>query len=103
NDVAFVTATVVDQNGVIVLDANPLIKFSSTGPGDIVAVDSADNADHDPFQAKQRKAFQGTCLALIKTKASSGKIVVTATAADLKSSTITITVVPNTLPRPARE
>ena len=108
NDVAFVTATVVDANGVPVPDANNLIQFSIDSPparggvaagrgggsSTIVAVDSVDNADHDPFQATQRKAFQGTCLALIKTAASSGKITITAQSPGLKSSPITITVVP---------
>src|SRR6185369_3938789 len=94
NDVAFVTATVVDANGVPVPDANNLIQFNASGPGTIVAVDSAENADHDPFQATQRKAFQGTCLAYIKTDKTSGKITITAQSSGLKSSTIAITVVP---------
>lgn len=95
DDVAFVTATVIDANGVPVPDANNLIRFNASGPGTIVAVDSADNADHDPFQATQRKAFQGICLAYVKTDKTAGKIVITAQSAGLKSSTITITAVPS--------
>jgi beta-galactosidase len=92
NDVAFVTATVVDANGVPVPDAGQLISFNATGSGSIVAVDSADNTDHDPFQTTKRKAFKGRCLAYIKTDKASGAITVTATAGDLKSNEITITV-----------
>ena len=92
NDVAFVTATVVDANGVPVPDAGQLISFNATGSGSIVAVDSADNTDHDPFQTTKRKAFKGRCLAYIKTDKASGAITVTATAGDLKSNKITITV-----------
>ena len=92
NDVAFVTATVVDANGVPVPDAGQLISFNATGSGSIVAVDSADNTDHDPFQTTKRKAFKGRCLAYIKADKASGAITVTATAGDLKSNKITITV-----------
>jgi beta-galactosidase len=92
NDVAFVTATVVDANGVPVPDAGQLISFNATGSGSIVAVDSADNTDHDPFQTTKRKAFKGRCLAYIKTDKASGALTVTATAGDMKSNEITITV-----------
>src|SRR6185369_10195884 len=47
NDVVFVTATVVDANGVRVPDADQFISFDAKGAGSIVAVDSADNTDHD--------------------------------------------------------
>jgi len=90
NDVVFVTAMVVDDKGVVVPNANDLIVFEATGAGDIVAVDSADNADHDPFQAKQRKAFQGTCEALIKAKGNSGMISVIAKAGGLGSNKVSI-------------
>ncbi|HYJ91745.1 MAG TPA: glycoside hydrolase family 2 TIM barrel-domain containing protein [Pyrinomonadaceae bacterium] len=92
NDVVFLTATVTDANGVPVPDADNMINFEATGAGFIAAVDSADNTDHDPFQAKQRKAYQGRCLAYIKTDKASGKITVTASAPGLKSNTVTITV-----------
>jgi beta-galactosidase len=69
-----------------------LISFNATGSGSIVAVDSADNTDHDPFQTTKRKAFKGRCLAYIKTDKASGALTVTATAGDLKSNKITITV-----------
>ena len=92
NDVVFVTATIVDANGVPVPDADEMISFEATGAGSIVAVDSADNTDHDPFQAKQRHAFQGRCLAYMKTEKASGTITITASAEGLRSSSMTIKV-----------
>ncbi|HEY2865505.1 MAG TPA: glycoside hydrolase family 2 TIM barrel-domain containing protein [Pyrinomonadaceae bacterium] len=92
NDVVFVIATVVDANGVPVPDAENVISFDAKGAGFIAAVDSADNTDHDPFQAHQRKASQGRCVAYIKTDKASGKITVTASTEGLKSSTVTIAV-----------
>jgi beta-galactosidase len=92
DDVVFVTAEVVDANGVLVPSANDLIRFDATGSGFIAAVDSADNADHDPFQAKQRKAFQGRNIALVKANRSGGKVNIMAEAAGLMGGKITIDV-----------
>ena len=94
NDIGFVTATVVDDNGIVVPNANNLITFEAAGSGSVVAVDSADNADHAPFQAKQRKAFQGICMAMIKASKGSGSISITARAADLGSNKVTLAIAP---------
>jgi len=90
NDVAYVSATVVDANGVIVPSANVLINFEAKGSGLIAAVDSGDNADHDSFQATSRRAFQGICFALIKANKSAGSISITATSDGLVSNKATI-------------
>ena len=90
NDVVYVEATVVDADGVVVPSANDTISFAATGSGVIAAVDSADNADHDSFQAKQRRAFEGRCFALIKANKSTGQITVTASAPGLVGAKITI-------------
>ena len=92
NDVVSVTATVVDANGVPVPDADNMINFETSETGSIVAVDSADNTDHDPFQTIKRRAYQGRCLAYVKTDKISGKITVGATAGQLKSNTVTISI-----------
>ena len=93
NDVVFVTATVVDANGVSIPDAENMIRFNASGAGFIAAVDSADNTDHDPFQSQQRKAYQGRCIAYIKTNKVSGAIGVTASADGLQSNKILISVI----------
>ena len=92
NDVVFVSATVVDAHGVIVPTANDMIAFNVNGAGSIVAVDSADNTDHDPFQSTKHKAYNGRCVAYIKAKRGTGKITVTAYSATLKSNVVTINV-----------
>ncbi|MEQ1603259.1 MAG: glycoside hydrolase family 2 TIM barrel-domain containing protein [Pyrinomonadaceae bacterium] len=89
NDVAFISASIVDANGVLIPAANDMIRFSVTGSGVIAAVDSADNADHDPFQSKQRRAFQGTCFALVK-GSKLGQVVLTASGPGLVGAKINI-------------
>ena len=89
DDVAYVTATVLDANDVEVPGADQLIHFQITGPGAIAAVDSADNASHEPFQAPERRAFQGHCVAVIRASGF-GRITVQATADGLTAGSIAI-------------
>ncbi len=94
NEVALVRAAVVDQQGILVPGADSLISFKVSAPGEIVAVDNANNASHEPFQAGERHAFQGECVAFVKAGDSSGKIVLTASAPGLESGSITIQAIP---------
>ena len=93
DEVAYVTVTVVDENGVLVPNAGDLITFKISGPGVIAAVDSANNNSHEAFQATERKAYQGRCFAMVKATAGKGRITLTAAALGLKSSSITVNAV----------
>jgi beta-galactosidase len=90
DDVSFVTAMVVDKNGVPVPDAGDLIAFKVKGPGVIAAVDNADNTSHEPFQTTERHAFRGRCIAIVKANAPRGTISVTASAPNLAGGSIKI-------------
>jgi beta-galactosidase len=90
NEVAFARAMVVDAHGVLVPSATNLITFKISGPGVIAAVDNADNASQEPFQANERHVFQGKCVAFVKASAPSGKIILTASAPGLESGSVNI-------------
>ena len=94
DDVVYVEATVVDADGVIVPTASDLVTFNAAGAGRVVAVDSGDNASHEPFQASQRRAFQGRCFAVLKATAPRGRVNVTASAAGLAPAEASVEVVP---------
>jgi beta-galactosidase len=83
-----VAVTVVDASGIAVPAANDLITFKVSGPGRLAAVDNADNSDHDSYQADQRHAYHGACVAFIKATGPSGKITLTASAPGLASASI---------------
>ena len=85
-----VTATVVDKDGTAIPDADDLVTFKISGPGVIAAVDNADNASHESFQAGERHAFQGRCVAFVKATAPSGQIALTASASGLTAGSISI-------------
>lgn len=94
DDVVFVNALVLDAQGNVVPNAENLISFKVDGAGFVAAVDSANSNSHEPYQASQRQAFQGTCLALIKANAGKGRIKLTATSSGLRSASIELMVSP---------
>ena len=90
NDLAYVTAKIEDNNGVMVPDADNLIKFKLSGNASIIGVDNGNPVSHESFKANYRKAFNGLCLAVIQSKDKSGQIEITATSEGLPSASIII-------------
>lgn len=90
DEVLYVTATVVDAQGVVVPAAKDLVKFEATGAGSIAAVDNGDIASHEPFQASQRSAYRGRCIAVLKANSPKGKIELTASAAGLTPASLSL-------------
>ena len=69
-----------------------LIHFEISGPGEIVATDNGDAADLTVFPSKDRKAFNGLALAIVRAKPGQrGAIVVTAKSDGLQDARTTIT------------
>jgi beta-galactosidase len=90
DDVVFVTVSAVDANGVPCPWADSLVSFKLDGPGVLAAVDNGDRADPAPYQATERKLFQGECVALVKAGATTGTITLTASAPGLPAAAIKI-------------
>ncbi|MBD0280019.1 MAG: DUF4982 domain-containing protein, partial [Flavisolibacter sp.] len=89
-DLSFVTATIVDKDGIMVPTANNLIKFTISGEGFIAGVDSGDPTSHEPFKANQHTTLNGLALAIIQSNGKKGKITLTAGAEGLQSSGVVI-------------
>ena len=94
NDVRYVTATLVDDAGTRIPDSTTVIHFSSTGPASIIAVDNGNLMDHDPYQATQRKVFDGNAVAILRATGTSGKITVTASADGVPAASLTLATAP---------
>jgi beta-galactosidase len=61
------------------------VTFELSGPGEIVAVGNGDPTSHEPFQASQRRAFNGLCQVIVRSHAGKpGVLKLTATAAHLR-------------------
>ncbi|MCU0917370.1 MAG: DUF4982 domain-containing protein, partial [Planctomycetes bacterium] len=65
-DLSFVTVMIMDSHGVLVPRAGNRIRFSIDGPGEIVATDNGDPTSFESFQATERLAFNGLCLAIVR-------------------------------------
>jgi beta-galactosidase len=79
-DLSFVTVRVEDAQGTLVPGADNLVRFAVEGAGRIAAVDNGNAASLEPFQADQRKAFNGLALLVIRSmRGQPGAIRVTAT------------------------
>ncbi len=90
DDVVYVTATVTDENGLPCLNAINKIKFTVDGAGVIAAVDNADLASTESYGSKERWAYKGKCVAIIKASGNSGNIKITASAAELQRADISV-------------
>ena len=91
DDVAIVRATIVDENGIRVPAAADSVTFTTVGPAEIAAVDSADWMSHELFQTNHRQAFHGECIAMVRANAPSGEIKITATAEGLTPGSVSLT------------
>ena len=67
------------------------VRFEISGPGEIVAVDNGDATSHASFQAKERDAYNGLALVIVRAKAGQpGRIKLKAVADGLKGADIAI-------------
>jgi beta-galactosidase len=87
SDLSFVTLTVADKDGNLVPQSMNQIHLEIRGPGEIVATDNGDPTDMTSFPSKDRKAFNGLALAIIRAKRGQiGPIAVIATTAGLRET-----------------
>jgi beta-galactosidase len=98
NDVTYVTATLVDASETVIPDSSTLVHFTISGPASIIVVDNGNLLDHDPFQATQRKLYDGHAIAILRANAPTGDIAFTATVDGLPPATLTLKATPTKPP-----
>ena len=91
-DLSFVTVTITDKDGLLVPRSKNALKFELSGPGEIVATDNGDATDQTTFSSKERKAFNGLALVIVRAKAGqAGAITLKATGEGLAPAEIALT------------
>jgi beta-galactosidase len=89
-DLSYVTVELVDKNGIRNSTAENLVQFEIEGPGTIAGVGNADPVSVESYQLPKRKAWQGRCLVIIKSKRTQRNIVLKATSPGLTSAELLI-------------
>lgn len=89
-DLSFITVDVVDEDGVIVPDADNLVTFKVDGPGKIVGVDNGNPVSHESFKAPQRKAFHGKCLVVVQSEDNAGILKLIASSEGLDAASVVV-------------
>ncbi|MCK5667375.1 MAG: DUF4982 domain-containing protein, partial [Thiotrichaceae bacterium] len=90
-DLSFITVRVEDENGNICPLADDLIQFKIEGPATIAAVGNGNAATTEPFIADYRKAFNGLCLLIVKSKkGESGLVRIEATSKYLRTAQLEV-------------
>lgn len=93
-DLSFVTVNVVDKDGVLVPDADNLVRFQLQGGARIAGVDNGDQISHASFQADQIQAFYGKALLIVQAGREGGTVTLTATSPGLPPASARITLSP---------
>jgi beta-galactosidase len=80
DDLSFVTVRIEDKDGNLCPTADNQVRFEVSGAGSLEAVDNGNAATAEPFHAKERKAFNGLALLIVRSKEGpAGTIRITAT------------------------
>ena len=91
-DMAFITVSVRDKDGLVVPRTHNLVDFKVDGPAEIAGIGNGDATSHESFQAQQHKVFNGKCVLYLRSKeGEKGEVTVIATSQGLKPATVTLT------------
>jgi beta-galactosidase len=88
--VAHVAVYILDDKGRVVPTANNEVSFEIEGAGLILGTDNGDPASHEDYKSNRRKAFNGLCLAIVKSNGKAGRIQVKAVSPALQSASVII-------------
>ena len=92
DDLSFIRAEIVDAERNPVPNADNLIRFTTSGEGAVVATDNGSETSMESFKEKNHRAFNGLCLAVVKSGVKAGIIRVTAESEGLAAATVDIEV-----------
>jgi beta-galactosidase len=88
DDLSYVVAQIVDDQGRPVPDAVVPISFSISGEGEIAAVGNANPKDVASFRQPHRRTFHGVCAVVIRPTGKTGTVELRAESHGLETATI---------------
>jgi beta-galactosidase len=87
-DLSFVTATIVDKNGLPVPHTDMLLSFHVSGTAVIAGTDNGYQADTTTLQSHSRKTWKGKALVIIKSSLKKGNSTLTVSSPGMPPATI---------------
>lgn len=90
NDLAYVEVNITDENGLLVMDDDQIIRFSVEGDAKLIAVGNGNPTEMKSFQADSCRTFQGKCIAIVRPLGREGYLNFTAKSKSLESDGIDI-------------
>jgi len=90
-DVALLTAQIVDAQGREVPIADNELTFQVTGGGRLIGLGNGDPSCHEMDTAASRRAFNGLCMAIVQTSKSADEIQVQASSPGLEQAVVSLT------------
>ena len=90
NDLAYVTAELIDEDGQVVYDSQRTVNFSVEGEGKILACGNACPNDMESFRNNSPKLYNGCAQAIVQTTKNAGKLTVKVTSDNMQTQTITL-------------
>ena len=91
-DLSYVTVTVVDAEGSRVPWADDAVYIEVSGPGDLVAMGTADPFSEEPYVGPTRHAYEGRLMCVVRTTGEPGAITVSASAGSLAAASAVLQV-----------
>lgn len=92
-DLSFIRVAVVDSQGRVVPRSKNHLKFSVTGPAEIIATNNGDATSLLPFQLSERDAYNGLALVILRSQyMKQGKVVLTVESKGLPKQKIALKV-----------
>jgi beta-galactosidase len=90
HDIANVRVEIIDENGLVVPDANNPVEFKIEGEGVLIGTENGNPLDKTLMKSSRRNAFNGLALAVVQSTEKTGDIKITATSANLKDAVLQV-------------
>ncbi len=91
-DLAHITVSITDADGVPVYDAAHEVTWTIDGPARLLGLESGDHASHEDYQAPRRKAFHGRLLGYVQATGAGGTVTIRLTAPGLDEAVVILAI-----------
>ena len=91
-DLAHITVSITDADGVPVYDAAHEVTWALEGPARLLGLESGDNESHEDYQAPRRRAFHGRLLGYVQATEEGGTATIRLTAPGLDEAVVILAI-----------